>query len=186
MKVKLGVSNRHVHLSMDDYKILFGDVALEKERDLVQPGQFASKQKVALKTAKNIISNVRVLGPFRPYTQVEISKTDSFTLGINPPVRSSGDLEESAEITIVGPNGEITKKCCIIPTRHIHINKEEREKYGLVSVEKVKVKINSEKKTILEDVYINESPNFVLELHLDTDDGNASLAKTGDEVEIII
>lgn len=186
MKVILGISNRHVHLNEEDYKILFGDIPLEKERDLVQPGQFASRQKVSIKTEKNSINNVRVLGPLRSYTQVEIAKTDSYTLGIKPPIRQSGDLEDAEMITIVGPKGEISKKCCIIPTRHIHINREERERYGLVGVDKVKVKVNSLKPTIFEDVYVNESPNFVLELHLDTDDGNGSFSKTGDEVEIIV
>lgn len=186
MKVLLGISNRHVHLTEEDYKTLFGNDPLEKVKDLVQPGEYASNQKVSIKTEKNIINNVRVLGPLRKYTQVEISKTDSFTLGIQPPIRNSGDLEEAEKITIIGPKGELTKKCCIIATRHLHINKEEREKYGLVGIEKVKVRIESEKTTILEDVFIKESPNYVLELHLDTDDGNASLAKTKDEVEIII
>lgn len=185
MKVLLGISNRHVHLTEEDYKTLFNDAPLEKVKDLVQPGEFASNQKVSIKTEKSTINNVRLLGPLRKYSQVEISKTDSFTLGIKPPVRNSGDLENAEKITIVGPCGEVTKNCCIIATRHLHINKEDRIKYNLEGVEKVKVKIESEKSTIFEDVYIKENPNYVLELHLDTDDGNGSLAKTGDEVEII-
>ena len=185
MKVLLGISNRHVHLTEEDYKTLFNDAPLEKVKDLVQPGEFASKQKVSIKTEKSTINNVRLLGPLRKYSQVEISKTDSFTLGIKPPVRNSGDLENAEKITIVGPYGEVTKNCCIIATRHLHINKEDRIKYNLEGVEKVKVKIESEKSTIFEDVYVKENPNYVLELHLDTDDGNGSLAKTGDEVEII-
>ncbi len=185
MKVLLGISNRHVHLTEEDYKALFNDAPLEKVKDLVQPGEFASNQKVSIKTEKSTINNVRLLGPLRKYSQVEISKTDSFTLGIKPPVRNSGDLENAEKITIVGPYGEVTKNCCIIATRHLHINKEDRIKYNLEGVEKVKVKIESEKSTIFEDVYIKENPNYVLELHLDTDDGNGSLAKTGDEVEII-
>ena len=185
MKVLLGISNRHVHLTEEDYKALFNDAPLEKVKDLVQPGEFASNQKVSIKTEKSTINNVRLLGPLRKYSQVEISKTDSFTLGIKPPVRNSGDLENAEKITIVGPYGEVTKNCCIIATRHLHINKEDRIKYNLEGVEKVKVKIESEKSTIFEDVYVKENPNYVLELHLDTDDGNGSLAKTGDEVEII-
>ena len=185
MKVLLGISNRHVHLTEEDYKALFNDAPLEKVKDLVQPGEFASNQKVSIKTEKSTINNVRLLGPLRKYSQVEISKTDSFTLGIKPPVRNSGDLENAEKITIVGPYGEVTKNCCIIATRHLHINKEDRIKYNLEGVEKVKVKIESEKSTVFEDVYVKENPNYVLELHLDTDDGNGSLAKTGDEVEII-
>lgn len=90
MKVLLGISNRHVHLTEEDYKTLFNDAPLEKVKDLVQPGEFASNQKVSIKTEKSTINNVRLLGPLRKYSQVEISKTDSFTLGIKPPVRNSG------------------------------------------------------------------------------------------------
>ena len=186
MKVILGISNRHVHLTEEDYKTLFGDEPLGVVKELVQPGQFSSDKKVTIKTEKRAFDGVRVLGPLRKYTQVEISKTDSFALGINPPIRNSGDLEGAETVTIVGPNGEVTKPCCILANRHLHINPEEREKYGLVGVDKVKAKIVSEKTTIFEDVFIKEDKNFTLELHLDTDDGNGSLAKTGEEVEIII
>lgn len=185
MKVLLGISNRHVHLTEDDYRILFGNEPLEKVKDLVQPGEYASNQKVSIKTEKSTINNVRLLGPLRKYSQVEISKTDSFALGLKPPVRNSGDLEGAEKITIVGPNGEVEKNCCIIATRHLHVNPKEREELGLMGIDKIKVKIESEKSTVFEDVYVKESPNYVLELHLDTDDGNASLAKTGQEVEII-
>ena len=185
MEVILGISNRHVHLTEDDYHILFGDEPLGVVKELVQPGQFSSDKKVSIKTEKRTIDNVRVLGPLRSYTQVEISKTDSFSLGINPPIRNSGDLDGAEIVTIVGPNGEVSKPCCIIANRHLHISPKQRETFDLVGVEKVKVKINSEKTTIFEDVFIKEDPNFTLEVHLDTDDGNGSLAKTGDMVEII-
>ena len=186
MKVILGVSNRHVHLTEEDYKVLFGDEPLGKVKDLVQPGQFASDKKVSLKTEKRTIDGVRLLGPLRKYTQVEISKTDSFSLGIDPPIRNSGDLEGASVITIVGPKGEITKPCCIIANRHLHISPEERRQYNLVGVDKVIAVVEGEKKTIFENVYIKEDPSFTLEFHIDTDDGNGSLAKTGEEVEIII
>ena len=186
MKAILGISNRHVHLTEEDYKILFGDEPLGVVKELVQPGQFSSDKKVTVKTEKRAFDGVRVLGPLRSYTQVEISKTDSFALGINPPIRNSGDLEGAAIVTIVGPNGEVTKPCCILANRHLHINPTERKELGLVGIEKVCAKIVSEKTTIFEDVFIKESEDFKLELHLDTDDGNGSLAKTGEEVEIII
>ena len=186
MKVLLGVSNKHVHLTEEDYKILFGDSPLGVVKELVQPGQFSSDKKVALKTEKRTIENVRLLGPLRSYTQVEISKTDSFALGLNPPVRNSGDLEGAEKITIIGPLGEVTKNCCIIANRHLHLNHKQREELGLLNIDKVKCIIDGEKRTIFDDVYIRESENFTLELHLDTDDGNGSLAKTGDYVEISI
>ena len=186
MKVLLGVSNRHVHLTEEDYKTLFGDEPLNKVKDLVQPGQFSSDKKVSIKTEKRTIDNVRLLGPLRSYTQVEISKTDSFALGVNPPVRNSGELEGAETVTIIGPVGEVTKPCCIIANRHLHISPSQREELGLVGVEKVYAKVVGEKETMFGDVYIKESPDYTLELHLDTDDGNGALAKTGDEIEIFI
>lgn len=186
MNINIGVSNRHVHLTKEDFFILFGNYDMEKLKDLVQIGEFASNSKVTIKTEKSEIDNVRILGPFRSYTQVEISKTDAYKLGLNPPVRNSGELEGASEITIVGPKGEVTKKSCIIATRHIHINKEDREKLGLISKEYVSVKVGTEKSAILENVFIKESPNGVLEFHIDTDDANANLIKSGDIAEIIL
>lgn len=185
MKITVGVSNRHVHLTQEDFFTLFGNYDMEKLKDLVQVGEFASTSKLTIKTEKSEIDNVRVLGPFRGYTQVEISKTDAYKLGLNPPVRNSGDLEGASEITIVGPNGEVTKKCCIIATRHIHINKEDREKLGLTNKEYVSVRVGSEKAAVLENVFIKESPNGVLEFHIDTDDANANLIKSGEIAEVI-
>ena len=185
MNVNIGVSNRHVHLTKDDFFVLFGNYNMEKIKDLVQIGEFASSSKVTIKTEKSEIDNVRVLGPFRNYTQVEISKTDAYKLGLNPPVRNSGEIDDASEITIIGPNGQVTKKSCIIATRHIHINREEREKLGLINKEYVSVKIGAEKSAVLEKVFIKESPNGVLEFHIDTDDANANLIKSGDIAEII-
>lgn len=186
MKVNIGVSNHHLHLTKEDYYELFGTYEIKNIKDLVQTGEFASDSKVSIKTDKNTISNLRVLGPFRDYTQVEISKTDSYVLGINPPVRDSGNIKNSAVVTIVGPKGSITKECCIIATRHIHINYSDRVKFGLQNIDKVSVRVGSEKSSILEDVFIKQTSNGVFEMHLDTDDANANLLKTGDVGEIII
>lgn len=185
MKVNIGVSNRHVHLSSDDYKVLFGDIEIQKLKDLVQTGEFATNLVVEIETEKTKIGKVRFLGPIRSYTQVEVSKTDCYALGINAPVRTSGDLDGAAEITIVGPCGKITKNCAIIANRHLHLNHEDRIKLNLENVEKVSVKVGNEKSAILNDVYIKETPSGVLELHLDTDDANGNLLKTGDVAEII-
>lgn len=185
MKVLLGISNKHVHLSTEDYKILFGDEPLGNMKDLVQPGQYASDKKVTVKTEKRAFDGLRVLGPLRSYTQVEVSKTDSIALGINPPIRNSGDLEGSAIVTIIGPCGEVTKPCCIIANRHIHITPKERKEMGLVDIDKVSVKVEGEKKTTFDNVWLKEDDSYALELHLDTDDGNGCLAKTGDYLEII-
>lgn len=185
MDVVIGISNRHVHLSLEDFEILFGDTKIEKIKDLVQTGEFATNLVVEIETEKAKIGKVRFLGPIRSYTQVEVSKSDCYTLGINAPVKASGDLEGAALVTIVGPCGKVTKNCAIIANRHLHLNKEDRIKYGLENVEKVSVKVGSEKSAILNDVYVKETPLGVLELHLDTDDANSNLLKTGDIAEII-
>ena len=185
MRVQLGISNRHIHLSLDDYKILFGNIEIEKLKDLIQPGEFATNLVVEIVTEKSKIGKVRFLGPIRSYTQVEVSKTDCYTLGIDAPVRASGDLNGAAEVTIVGPCGSITKKCAIIANRHLHLNHDDRVNLGLDGVDKISVKVGEEKTAILNDVYVKETQNGVLELHLDTDDANANLLKTGDMAEII-
>ena len=185
MKIGVGISNRHIHLTSEDYKLLFGDIPFTKRNDLNQPGMFASDLTVTLMGPKRSISNVRVLGPLRSYTQVEISKTDCYTLGIDALVRNSGDLFDAEEIMIVGPMGTITRNAAIIAARHIHVDERIREKYGLKGIEKVSVKILGEKSGIIDNVYLKDSDEAYFELHLDTDDGNAFLLKQNDEVEII-
>ena len=186
MKINVGVSNRHVHLNDDDYKILFGDIPLTKRNDLTQPGTFASELTVVIKGSKRSIENVRVLGPNRSYTQVEISKTDAYTLGVNPPVRNSGDLFDADEIVIIGPIGEIRRNAAIIPTRHIHVDKNIRKEHNLEGIEKVSVKISGEKGGVIENVYLKDSAEAYFELHLDTDDANGHLINQGAEEEIIL
>ena len=185
MQVKIGVSNRHIHLCREDYDILFGNIEMEKIKDLVQTGEFASNLLVEIQTSKSKLSKVRLLGPLRSYTQVEVSKTDCYTLGIDAPVRTSGDLSGASEVTIIGPCGTLTKNCAIIANRHLHINHSDRISLGLENKEKIKVKIGQEKCAILEDVYVKETELGVLELHLDTDDANANLVKTDDLAELI-
>ena len=186
MKVSVGISNRHIHLTEEDYKILFQDEKLEVVKPINQPGQFASNKFVTLKGEKGEIEHVRVLGPFRSYTQVEISKTDAFKLGVNPPVRESGDVLGSEKITIIGTQGTLeSKECCIIADRHIHILKEQSKMYNLDDVEEVSVMIDGEKGGIINHVKLRVSDSSYFEMHLDTDDANAHLVKNGDLVEII-
>ena len=187
MKVSIGVSNRHVHLKEEDLKILFGEnYTLEKLKDINQQGQFAAKEVVTIATDKGIIENVRVLGPIRPYTQVEISKTDAYKLGVNPPVRDSGDIENSEAISIIGPNGRIDlEKGCIIAARHIHITPKQMELYGLVGMTTVDVLLPGEKGGILHNVSLKVSEESYFELHIDTDDANAHLVTSEYFGEII-
>ncbi len=188
MKISVGVSNRHVHLTEKDLNTLFGDnYELEFISPLNQPGQFASNSFVTIAGPKGQIEHVRVLGPIRLYTQVEISKTDSYKLGINPPIRDSGDLQGSSPITIIGPKGRVDlKEGCIIATRHIHILPKQAIEYGLMGKKEVCVRIGGEKASILEHVHVKIADKSYFEIHLDTDDANACLLKNNDIVDIII
>lgn len=187
MKVSIGVSNRHVHLCEKDLFLLFGDdFKLDVKKELSQPGEFASNSVVTIKTDKDVIENVRVLGPVRNYTQVEVSKTDSYKLGINPPVRDSGDLDGSVGVTLIGPKGSVDlDKGCIIATRHIHITPNKVKELGLEGIKKVSVKIDGPKGGILSNVVLKTSENYAYEMHIDTDDANANLVSTGSFGEII-
>lgn len=146
MKVSVGISNRHVHLKQEHVDILFGE-PLTKIKDLTQPHNFMSNNFVTIKTDKDIIENVRVVGEVRKYTQIEITKTDSYKLGLNPPVRTSGDLDNSEVVTLIGPKGSVVTDGCIIADRHIHITNEDKIKYNLS--DKVNIKIDGEKKVLL-------------------------------------
>lgn len=188
MKVKIGVSARHVHLCREDLDFLFGNnYELNLLKDLYQAGEYACKETLTIKTEKGSYNNVRILGPVREYTQIEISKTDAYILGLNPPVRNSGDISESAAITLVNGDKEIFKKeGCIIATRHLHVSNDEALQYGLTDGEVVSFILNGEKGGTINNVHIKTDAHFRLELHIDLDDANAHLAKTGDEGELII
>ena len=184
MNIKIGVSNRHVHLTQEDLYTLFGqDYVLNKKADIKQPGQYACMETVTIKTFKNTIDNVRILGPVRAYTQFEMSATDARFLGLEPPLRDSGDLDGSSVVTIIGPKGKITKSCGIIVRRHIHITKEDKEKYNLPDV--VSVKVKGERGGIMDNVYVKESTEAYFEMHVDTDEANAYGLKNDAEVEIM-
>lgn len=186
MNINIGVSNRHIHLNKEDFEVLFKDEVPEKVKDLVQVGQYASNLTVSIKTEKNTIDNVRLLLPLRDYTQVELSRTDGYTLGIKPPVRMSGDLDGAALVTIIGKYGEVTKNAAIVAQRHIHINPEDRNALGLDFIDKVSVVVGNEKKALLYGVQIKEESNGVLECHIDTDEANANFVNNGDIGQIII
>ncbi|MDO5561402.1 MAG: phosphate propanoyltransferase [bacterium] len=185
MQIPLGVSNRHLHLNTSDYQTLFGEQPLIKRNDLSQPGQFAAEQTVSLKTDKGQIDKVRLIGPLRPYTQVEISQTDAYKLGLNPPVRDSGNLDQAAVIEIIGPQGNVTKAAAIIAARHLHLTPADRKRMNLENTNEVKIQLLGEKGAIFDNVRLKVDENYALECHLDTDEANSCLAKTGDWVEIL-
>lgn len=184
-KVKVGISNRHVHLTEDVYNMLFA-TPLTKKNDLTQTGDFAANEVVTLKTQKGTIEHVRIIGPYRSYNQVEISRSDARKLGINPPVRKSGDLENSEAITIVGEKGEVTlENVCIIAERHIHINPSLANEWKVNDGDLVQVSIKGDKSCLL-DAHIKVSENGVLAFHIDTDDANAASLEQDDEVEVFL
>ncbi|WP_052472222.1 phosphate propanoyltransferase [Thermotoga sp. RQ7] len=184
----VGVSNRHVHLSREDLETLFGKgYELTPVKELRQPGQYAAKETVTIVGPKGAIENVRVLGPVRKETQVEISRTDAFRLGVRPPVRDSGDLEGTPGIVIIGPNGILVKeKGVIIAKRHIHMHPKDAEYYGVKDKDIVKVIVESgDRRLIFDDVLIRVREDFALEFHVDTDEANAAMLNTGDLVYIV-
>ncbi len=175
--IPVGVSNRHIHLTKEDMETLFGaGYELTHLKDLSQPGQYACKETLTIVgPSLRPIENVRVLGPLRKASQVEISRTDSFTLKVKPPVRESGSLAGSAPITIIGPKGVVSlKEGCIIANRHIHMSPEDGAKYGVNDGDYVNVDAVGERRTRFYDVQIRVSGKFRLEMHLDTDDANAA------------
>ncbi len=186
-RLTIGVSNRHVHLSAADLEALFGKgYSLSVHKELSQPGQFAAAETVKLVGPRGAIGNVRILGPVRKKTQVEISTTDSFVLGVKPVVRDSGQLDGSAGLKLVGPRGAIElSQGVIVAARHIHLEPEQAKKWQLHDGQRVRVRIDSERPLVLGDVLVRVSPEYRGELHLDTDEANAALAKNGTQAVIL-
>ncbi len=185
--VPVGVSNRHIHLSQEHVEALFGSgYQLTKKKELMG-GQFAANECCTIVGLKlRAIENVRVLGPARKSTQVEISSTDARKLGINVPIRESGDIAGSAPIAIVGPKGAIyCKEGCIVAARHIHMSPSDATAAGVNDGDYVSVKVENERGTTFNNVKIRVDDSFTLEMHIDTDEANASEIKQGDKVMII-
>ncbi|MTI49074.1 phosphate propanoyltransferase [Sporosalibacterium faouarense] len=186
-KLPIALSNRHVHLSQEDIETLFGaGYELTKLKDLSQPGQFACEEKVDLVGPKRTIKGVRVLGPARGNTQVEVSLADGFILGLKPPVRDSGDLEGSPGSKLVGPKGEVELSNGVIAAaRHIHMHTDDAEEFGVKDKDRVKIVISGERGLVFENVLVRVSPKYALEMHVDVDEGNAAGIRNGDMVELI-
>ncbi|HIS30094.1 MAG TPA: phosphate propanoyltransferase [Candidatus Limivivens intestinipullorum] len=173
-RIPIGVSARHVHLTREDVEILFGKgYQLHKKKELMG-GQYAAQECVTLIGTKlRAIENVRVLGPERSRSQVEISKTDAIKLGVNAPVRLSGDLDGSAPIALAGPQGVVyLKEGCIIAKRHIHMSPADAKRFGVEDKQVVKVRFESGRGGTFEDVPIRVDDSFSLEMHIDTDEAN--------------
>ncbi len=186
--VPVGVSNRHIHLTHEDVETLFGKgYTLTPLKELSQPGQYACKETLTIVgSSLRPIEKVRVLGPERRASQVEISCTDSYVLKVKPPVRESGRLAGSAPITIIGPCGVVTlKEGCIIANRHIHMSPADGERFGVKDGDTVTVDAVGTRRTRFYDVQVRVDKAFRLEMHIDTDDANAVGLGNGSTVTVV-
>ncbi|MBR4173035.1 MAG: phosphate propanoyltransferase [Clostridia bacterium] len=185
--IKVGVSARHVHLSQKDLETLFGKGYELTVKKMLMGDQFAAEECVTLVSPSlRSIEGVRVLGPVRPDSQIEISRTDTFKLKVSPPVRPSGKIKGSAPMALVGPRGSVfLNEGCIIANRHIHMTPADAEKYGISDNDLVDVEIQNAKPTRYYDVQVRVRSDFDTEMHIDTDDANAAGIKNGDSVLIL-
>jgi len=177
-KVLIETSARHVHVTEETLKVLFGEGAvLTVKKELSQPGQYASEQKVNLVGPKKEIPGVSILGPCRNADQVEVSATDARTLGVPAVVRESGDIAGTPGIKLVGPAGEVElKEGVIVAKRHIHATPADAEALGIVDKQIVSVKVENDCRSIIfGDVVVRVSPKFALAMHIDTDESNAGM-----------
>ncbi len=182
VKVPIEISARHVHTSKDDYKKLFGPKSIPCVMKLLsQPGQYAATQMVKIKGPKGEIDDVRILGPFRDETQIEISGTDARRLGVSAPVKISGDHKNTPGLTLIGPKGRIKLKSgVIIAERHLHISDRMAKKLNLKDHDKVKIDVSGVRDLMFESVPVRVDPSYRLSFHIDTDEANAAWVHNGD------
>lgn len=179
--IPIAVSNRHVHLSPPALERLFGKgYQLQKGKDLSQPGQFAANERLTLIGPKGKISNVRVLGPARGDTQVEVSMFDGYTLGVSPPLRDSGEIEDTPSIILQGPKGRLKLEHGLIcAARHIHMHPNDVATYGVKDGDRVQVKVEGKRGIVFDNVLVRVSSKYRLEMHIDLDEANAAAIKNG-------
>lgn len=187
LNIPLGISNRHVHLSQAHVELLFGSgYQLTKLKDLLQPGQYACKETVLIGGPRGVIEKVRVLGPARKETQVEILSGDCYKLGVNAPIRQSGDIEATPGVTIIGSKGTVVlEKGAFIAQRHIHMSPQDAAFHNVVNNQIVRLKFAGERGGIFDNTVIRVDENFKLECHLDTEEANAMGLTSKSEVSII-
>ncbi len=187
-QVPVGISNHHVHLAESDVEVLFGTGhKLTNIKDLSQPGQFACEEIVTLVGPKGSIKDVRILGPVRNATQVELLNKDTYKLGVFPPLRDSGQHEGTLGIDVTGPSGSIRLESGVmIAARHIHMTPEDAQKYRVKDGDHVRVAVSGPRGGIFDKVLIRVSPNYALDMHVDTDEGNAFSLKNGQILEVLL
>jgi len=186
-KITVNVSNRHIHLSQPDMERLFGaGHQLTKMKDLVQPGEHACVETVTIAGPKRQIEKVRVLGPIRNATQLEISMTDNVLIGADAPVRVSGDVAGSAPIKVIGPKGTVElEQGCIVAKRHVHMTTKDAARFGLKNNQIIRISCSGERGLVFDNVVARVSDRMALECHLDTDEANAAGLKNGNFITLI-
>lgn len=186
MKLPIALSNKHIHLSQADVDVLFGEgYQLTHKKDLSQPGQYACEEMVEVVGPKGS-TKMRVLGPTRPESQVEVSLADARALGLSVPVRQSGDVEGTPGCKLVGPKGEVElERGVIVASRHIHMSLEDAEKFGVKDKDVVSVQTQGERGLLFNNVLVRANAAFALEMHVDLEEGNAAGVKNGDLVELV-
>ena len=185
-KIPVGISARHIHISREDLDVLFGKgYQLTIKKELAQPGQYAANEQVEISTEKGSLK-LRILGPERKKTQVEISLSDALKLGINPPVRDSGDIKGAPGITVTGVKGSVKlEEGVIVACRHIHMNSVDAQAFGVKDKEFVQVACKGDRSLVFGQVLVRVHDSFILEMHIDTDEGNAAMLGSGATVELV-
>lgn len=187
LKIPVEASGRHVHLKREDLDVLFGKgYELTPKRDLSQPGQYLCEERLILKTDKGILRNVAVLGPVRKDTQVELSLTDAASIGVNAPIKESGDIGGSASVTIVSDQGEVKiREGVIVAMRHLHTSPEEAVLLGVKDKDLVSIRVDGLRPVIFEDVLVRVSEKYSTAVHIDYDEANACGYRPGTTGSIV-
>ncbi len=186
-QVPAGISNKHVHLSEADFKALFGENAeMSHFKDLSQPGQFATNEKVDIVGPRGTLSGIRILGPYRKQTQVELSETDCYAIGIEITLRESGKLAGTPGCKLVGPAGEVElQEGTIVAQRHVHLSPSQAEEAGVKDGDIVSVRFDGPRALTFDNVLVRAGVTHERDMHLDTDEANAAGLKNGQLGEII-
>lgn len=185
-RVVVGVSNRHAHLSRADLTTLFGLDEMTVLRPVRQPGEFAARETVTIHGPRGSIANVRLMGPCRPASQVELSRTDCVRLGLDAPIAQSGHLDNAAPVEIEGPKGRVAlPHAAIIAARHLHIGAPGAAALGVADADIIRIRVDGPRGGLLENVIVRMKPEWVPEIHLDTDEANALNLRTGDVVTVV-
>ena len=186
-ELPIGLSNRHCHLTQEHIEILFGEGhQLTHLKDLSQPGQYAAQEVIDVKGPKGTISEIRILGPARPESQIEILVSDSYKLGVPVEIRMSGDLDGTPGAELIGPKGSVViEQGVIVASRHLHISDVEAIEFGLKDKDVISVEVPGVRSLIFNNVIVRVSKDYALDLHVDIEEGNAAGLKNGQKVRIV-